>query len=205
MAGKRQASVRRKTKETDVEVKIILDGTGKSKIATGVGFLDHMLSLFAHHGLFDLKVAVTRQDLDVDIHHTNEDVGIGLGMAVRKALGSAHGINRMGWSFVPMDEALTEVRTVLDVSGRPAFHFRRKRGLDVRSETGGYSLGDAREFLRAFAVNCGLTLHVDILQGEDAHHIVESVFKALGRALDEAVRIDRRRRGVPSTKGKLIK
>ncbi len=200
---KRRAEIKRRTAETGISVKVDLDGTGKGRIRTGIGFLDHMLTLFAHHGIFDLEIKVDYQDLEVDIHHTNEDVGICLGRAVRKALGDARGINRVGGVLVPMDEALAEVRVVLDVSGRPGLYFRKKRGVGERTKSGAYSILDAREFLRAFAVNAGLTLHVDVLQGEDLHHVIESVFKALGRALAGAVKIDPRRQGVPSSKGRI--
>jgi imidazoleglycerol-phosphate dehydratase len=200
---KRRGEVRRKTGETEIKVALSLDGKGKNRIDTGIGFLDHMLDLFAHHGLFDLKVNVVRGDLDVDTHHTNEDTGICLGLALKKALGSAKGIRRMGSSFVPMDEALARVRVVLDVSGRPALYFRKKRGISSRIKSGGYCLQDAKEFIRAFSINGGLTLHVDVFEGDDVHHTIESIFKALGRSLAEAVRLDKRRRGIPSTKGRL--
>ncbi|MFH1847633.1 MAG: imidazoleglycerol-phosphate dehydratase HisB [Candidatus Omnitrophota bacterium] len=197
---KRSAAVRRKTKETDIEVKVVIDGSGKSAIKTGVGFLNHMLELFAHHGLFDLTVLVKRSDLDVDLHHTNEDIGICMGQAFKKALGGKRGIKRFGF-YAPMDEALAAV--VLDISGRPSLYFDLKSRYKYMS-TRDYSIIDAREFLKALAFNCGVNMHVDIIKGEDAHHILEAIFKALAKALDGATQIDRRRGGaLPSTKGKL--
>jgi len=198
----RIAEIRRKTKETDIALRINLDGKGKASIKTGIGFLNHMLELFAYHGLFDLKVVVKSQDLDVDTHHTNEDIGICLGQALKKALKGKKGINRFGLSFVPMDEALARVRVALDISGRPSIYFRSK----VKSSESrkAYTLNDAEEFLKAFAMNCGINMHVDIIRGKDTHHMLESVFKALGRALSEATAINpRRKKKVPSTKGRL--
>jgi imidazoleglycerol-phosphate dehydratase len=199
----REAKVGRKTKETDIRIMLGLDGKGKAKIKTGIGFLDHMLELFACHGLFDLVVDVKRQDLDVDIHHTNEDIGIALGEAFKKALGNKKGINRFGLSFVPMDEALAKARVVLDISGRPSLHFQEPKLLNlIKSEN--YTINDCKQFLNAFALNSGINMHVDIIRGTDMHHMLESVFKALGRALSEATRIEPRRSGkVPSTKGRL--
>ena len=205
---KRTALIERKTREVRIRGRLNLDGAGKSAISTGVGFLDHMLELFAKHGLFDLQVKA-KGDLHIDLHHTNEDLGLALGEAFRQALGEKRGIRRMGSAFVPMDETLARVRVVADVSGRP--HFR----LDWAAPTakpaefrrGGrvaYGIEDAKHFLESFSARSGLTLHVDVLKaGGDAHHMLESVFKALGRALREAVEIDPRVKGVPSTKGKL--
>ncbi|MFC1807744.1 imidazoleglycerol-phosphate dehydratase HisB [Candidatus Omnitrophota bacterium] len=198
----RTAEIRRKTKETDIEIKLNLDGKGKASINTGIGFLDHMLELFAHHGLFDLKVDVKKQDLVVDIHHTNEDVGIALGEVFKKALKSKKGITRFGQSFVPMDEALARVRVVLDLSGRPSLILKNK--VKVPGNLKEYSINDAKQFLKAFTLNSGTNMHLDIIRGEDLHHVIESIFKALGRALSEAVLIDKRRKDkVPSTKGRL--
>lgn len=201
---KRIAEIHRKTKETDILIKFDLDGKGKSKIKTGIAFLDHMLDLFAYHGLFNLDIKA-KGDLDVDIHHTNEDIGIALGEAFKKALKAKKGISRFGQSFVPMDESLSKVRVVLDISGRPSLYFNTPkffRGGDYPIK--GYSINDAQQLLRAFALNAGVNMHVDIIRGEDTHHALESVFKALGRALSEAASIDvRRKNKIPSTKGKL--
>jgi imidazoleglycerol-phosphate dehydratase len=194
---KRSGTIERKTTETDIRLTIDLDGAGKADAVTGVGFFDHMLTLFAKHGLFDLSVKAVG-DLQVDAHHTVEDVGIVLGQALARALGDKAGIRRYGTAFVPMDEALAMV--VADVSGRPFLQY------DVDAPAG--SLGDyagelTEEFLRAVAVNAGLTIHVRLLAGRNAHHIHEAVFKALGRALCEATRADERIIGVMSSKGVL--
>lgn len=193
----RMATVERRTAETQVKATINLDGAGRAEISTGIGFFDHMLSLFAKHGLFDLMVAA-KGDLFVDGHHTVEDTGIVLGRTVAQALGDKQGIRRYGTAFVPMDEALAMV--ALDVSGRPYLHFEAafpgERIGDMASEL-------VEEFLRAFAVHAALTLHVRLLYGRNAHHMAEAIFKALGRALDEATRLDGRIDGVLSTKGTL--
>jgi imidazoleglycerol-phosphate dehydratase len=203
----RIAKIERKTREVQVRGRLDLDGGGRSSISTGIGFLDHMLELFAKHGLFDLEVKA-KGDLHIDLHHTNEDLGLALGEAFRKALGEKRGIRRMGSAFVPMDETLARVRVVADVSGRP--HFRldwapaAKPGEFRRGGRISYGLEDAKHFLESFSARSGLTLHVDVLKaGGDVHHVLESVFKALGRALREAVERDPRVKGVPSTKGKL--
>jgi len=196
----RKASVKRKTSETNIQLDLTVDGRGKAQIRTGVGFLNHMLKLFSKHGLFDLKITA-KGDLDVDIHHTNEDIGICLGQAFKEAVAGKRGIKRFGTSFIPMDEALAKVRVVLDISGRPSLYFKKAKL--IKPEASGYTLQDAKEFLKAFCLNSGINMHVDIIRGEDAHHMVESIFKALGRALDEATKIDKRVKGVPSTKGKL--
>ena len=198
---KRVALLSRKTKETDITIKLDLDGKGKAKIDTGIGFLDHMLDLFTCHGLFDLNVKA-KGDLSVDIHHTNEDIGIVLGQVFKKALSSKKGICRFGQSFVPMDEALSRARVVLDISGRPSLYFKTKvKGLKAPKA---YDLNDCEEFLKAFTLGSGINMHVDIIRGKDTHHVLESIFKALSRALLEATRIDLRRgKKVPSTKGKL--
>ncbi len=195
---KRNGTIERKTTETDIRLTIDLDGAGKADAASGVGFFDHMLTLFAKHGLFDLAVKATG-DLQVDAHHTVEDVGIVLGQALARALGDKAGIRRYGTAFVPMDEALAMV--VVDISGRPFLQY------DVAAPAGS-SLGDyagelTEEFLRAVAVNAGLTIHVRLLAGRNAHHIHEAVFKALGRALCDATRADERIIGVMSSKGVL--
>jgi len=194
----RSASVSRRTAETDVNLSIALDGTGKAEISTGVGFLDHMLELFARHGLFDLNVKVTG-DLHVDQHHTTEDTGIALGQAILKALGDKKGITRYADIHLPMDETLT--RVALDISGRPFLVFRTSFPTE---KIGAFDTELVREFFQAFAVQAGLTLHVETLYGENSHHIAESCFKGLARALRHAVAVDPREEGrVPSTKGTL--
>ncbi|KAB1074888.1 imidazoleglycerol-phosphate dehydratase HisB [Methylobacterium planeticum] len=194
----RAASISRRTAETDVHVSIDLDGTGKATIATGVGFLDHMLELFARHGLFDLEVKVDG-DLHVDQHHTTEDAGIALGQAVAKALGDKRGIGRYADLHLPMDEALT--RIAIDISGRPFLVFRTAFRVE---KIGQFDTELVREWFQAFAMNAGITLHVETLYGDNAHHIAESCFKGLARALRKAVSIDPREDGrVPSTKGSL--
>ena len=199
---KRTVKHRRKTTETDVKVELNIDGTGKFRVYTGVGFLDHMLSLFARHGCFDLKV-MAKGDLKVDIHHTNEDVGIALGEAFSKALGKKKGIRRFGSMnvAVPMEEALA--RIALDISGRPSLYMRcvGKPVPPTYIDRQGYSLNSAKQFLEAFVRNAGINLHIEY-RGEDLHHVLEAIFKALGRALCDATRIDPRIKGVPSTKGK---
>ncbi|HEY7383371.1 MAG TPA: imidazoleglycerol-phosphate dehydratase HisB [Beijerinckiaceae bacterium] len=194
----RAASISRRTAETDVTVSISLDGNGRSDIATGVGFLDHMLELFARHGLFDLDVKVAG-DLHVDHHHTTEDTGIALGQAFLKALGDKKGIVRYADIHLPMDEALT--RIALDLSGRPFLVFR---SLFPAEKIGAFDTELVREWFQAFAVNAGVTLHVETLYGDNSHHIAESCFKGLARALRAAVAVDPREQGrVPSTKGSL--
>ena len=193
----RAATVSRKTMETDITVSVQLDGSGITDIATGIGFFDHILTLWARHGLFDLTVRM-QGDLYVDGHHSVEDAGIVLGQALLKALGDKAGIKRYGTVFVPMDEALAMVS--LDISGRPYLVFE---GELPSVKIGEFDSELLEEFLRALAVHAGLTLHVRILYGKNAHHMVEAVFKALGRALDEATRKDERIVGVMSTKGML--
>lgn len=191
----REAEVIRKTNETDIKANFVLDGSGSSRIDTGIGFFDHMLDLFNKHGLFDLSLVV-RGDLKVDAHHSVEDTGIVLGQAVSKALGDKSGIKRYGTAFVPMDEALAMVS--IDVSGRPYLNY----GIAIPYEPlGGFDTTLTEEFLRAFCLHGGLTIHVQLLAGKNAHHITEAVFKALGRALAEAVNQDSRITGVLSTKG----
>jgi imidazoleglycerol-phosphate dehydratase len=187
--------VRRTTRETDIGLTLELDGAGASQVSTGIGFLDHMLELFAHHGAFDLTLTA-RGDLDVDGHHTVEDIGLALGQALREALGDKRGIVRYGSCLLPMDEALAMV--VVDLSGRPYFaHDLKLTGLRI-----GEFEGDlAAHFLRSLATQAGATLHVRLLAGSDPHHVVEAVFKALARALAEACRRSDRPDEVPSTKG----
>lgn len=194
----RTASIARKTAETDIAVSLTLDGTGKASIATGVGFFDHMLELFARHGLFDLEVKA-KGDTHIDDHHTVEDVGIALGQAFLKALGDKAGIARYADVHLPMDETLT--RCAVDISGRPMLVFRTAF---AREKIGTFDTELVREWFQAFATNAGLTLHVETLYGENAHHIAESCFKALARTLRKAVALDPREAGrVPSTKGSL--
>jgi len=194
----RAASVSRRTAETDVAVSLALDGTGKANIATGVGFLDHMLELLARHALFDLDVKVTG-DLHVDQHHTTEDAGIALGQAFLQALGDKKGIGRYADIHLPMDETLT--RVALDISGRPFLVFRTAFPTE---KIGAFDTELVREWFQAFAMNAGITLHVETLYGSNSHHIAESCFKGLARALRAAVAVDPREEGrVPSTKGTL--
>jgi len=193
----RKARVTRQTHETNVEVFIDIDGSGESKINTGIGFLDHMLTLFAKHGLFTLEVEASG-DLEVDCHHTVEDVGIVLGQSLAQAAGDKHGICRYGQFYVPMDEAL--VLVVIDFSGRPYLAFEADLG---HGRLGGFDVEMVEEFLRALAVNAGLTLHVRVIAGKNRHHIVEATFKALGRAIAESLENDPRVQGVPSSKGSL--
>ena len=194
----RAARVSRRTAETDVSVSLALDGMGKATIATGVGFLDHMLELFARHALFDLAVKV-EGDLHVDAHHTTEDSGIALGQAFRQALGEKRGIARYASVDLPMDETLT--RVAIDVSGRPFLVFRTSF---PTAKVGEFDTELVREFFQAFATNAGVTLHVETLYGANSHHIAESCFKGLARALRAAATLDPREGdSVPSTKGSL--
>ncbi|MFZ4387423.1 MAG: imidazoleglycerol-phosphate dehydratase HisB [Chthoniobacterales bacterium] len=193
----RTASIDRKTSETAIKMTLSLDGEGNSDVRTGIPFFDHMLTLFARHGLFDLTVEA-KGDIEVDFHHTVEDTGIALGQALAKALADKNGIRRYGSAYVPMDEALA--RVVVDCSGRPFLAYEAPRGVEA---IGFFPFQLVEEFLRALAVNAGLTLHVSILAGRDAHHMAEGIFKALGRALDIAVSHDERVKGIPSTKGVL--
>ncbi len=197
--NKRQASVKRKTSETDIKIDLNIDGRGKSTISTGMPFLDHMLTLLSKHGLYDLTVKA-KGDLHVDIHHTNEDVGITLGQAFTKALGPKFGIRRYGFFSVPMDETL--VRVTLDFSGRPSLFVVKNKGVAF-SRLENYSFHDATEFLHAFCQHAGINMHVEVMSGRDSHHIIEGMFKAVARALDSATRIDPRVKGIPSTKGSL--
>jgi len=193
----RSATIDRKTSETEIHLSLNLEGSGESQVRTGIPFFDHMLTLFSRHGLFNLKVEA-KGDIEVDYHHTVEDVGLALGSAFLKALGDKSGIRRYGSAYVPMDEALA--RVVLDCSGRPYLAYEAPRGVEA---IGLFPFQLVEEFLRAFSVQAGLTLHVSILAGRDAHHMAEAIFKALGRALDVAVSRDERVTGIPSTKGVL--
>jgi imidazoleglycerol-phosphate dehydratase len=194
----RKAKVTRATKETDVAVAVDLDGTGAGAIETGIGFFDHMLDLLARHSRIDIAVTA-KGDLHIDHHHTTEDVGIALGQAVKEALGDMKGITRYADVHVPMDEALT--RVAVDISGRPFLVFKAEFG---RDKVGAFDTELVREWFQAFAINAGITLHVETLYGSNDHHIAESCFKGLARALRAAVAIDPRAAGeVPSTKGRL--
>ena len=198
----RHATVARKSKETNITVTLKLDGNGKASVKTGMPFLDHMLTLLGTHGLYDLTVKASG-DLEIDRHHTNEDIGIVLGQAFDQALRDRKGIARFGFAYVPMDEALA--RVVLDFSGRPKLVLRDARGKAMKplSSSASYSWGDAEHFLESFVRTAKITLHIDLLAGADFHHTCEAVFKALGRALAQATRLDPRVKGIPSSKGRL--
>ena len=194
----RQAQVTRNTLETQIEVRLDLDGSGKSKLATGVGFFDHMLDQVARHGMVDLEVEA-KGDLHIDAHHTVEDVGITLGQAFTKAIGDKKGVRRYGHAYVPLDEALS--RVVIDLSGRPGLEY----SVDyARGLIGEFDVDLVHEFFHGFANHALVTLHIDNLKGRNAHHQTETIFKAFGRALRMAVELDARASGtLPSTKGSL--
>jgi imidazoleglycerol-phosphate dehydratase len=194
----RQAQVTRNTLETKIEVRLDLDGSGKSKLSTGVGFFDHMLDQVARHGMFDLEVRA-EGDLHIDAHHTVEDVGITIGQAFIKAIGDKKGVRRYGHAYVPLDEALS--RVVIDLSGRPGLEY----SVDyARGLIGEFDVDLVHEFFQGFVNHAGVTLHIDNLKGRNAHHQAETIFKAFGRALRMAVELDPRAAGVlPSTKGSL--
>lgn len=200
---KRIATLKRKTKETDIAVRLNIDGSGKTKVNTGIGILDHMLELFAFHGLFDLEI-MAKGDLKVDIHHTNEDIGIVLGEAFKKALGDKKGIRRFGSASVPMEEVVAGV--VVDISGRSSFKLNPWQMFtsgELRPEPeAGYELKDVTHFFESFAKHMGMNLNITVNPvSPDLHTTLEPVFKALGIALDQATQIDPRRKGIPSTKG----
>ena len=195
MKRHRKAEVRRKTKETEVVLKLDLDGFGRHTIATGIPFFDHMLSLLAYHSSIDLSLKATG-DIGVDAHHTVEDVGICLGDGIRKALGEAKGIQRYGMAMVPMDETLGSV--ALDLSMRPCLVFHMKLR---RARIGTFDLELVEEFFKAFCNHSKITLHINLLYGKNSHHMVEAVFKGFGRALKEAIALDERSSQIPSTKG----
>ncbi|MGB2705451.1 MAG: imidazoleglycerol-phosphate dehydratase [Candidatus Omnitrophota bacterium] len=207
---KRKAKIDRKTTETKIAGELVIDGQGKADVKTGIGFLDHMLTLFAFHGLFDLKLKV-KGDLNVDTHHSNEDVAICLGQAFKKSLGACKGIRRFGSSEVPMDQA--RARVTIDIGNRFAYTGIQLRDgkfqqalSEIRSNKAGenYSMEDGNDFLETFAKNLGMNLHVNVLSESDMHHMLEAIFKALGIALDRATEIDpRRKKTVPSSKGVL--
>ena len=194
----RQAQVTRNTLETQIEVRLNLDGSGKSRLATGIGFFDHMLDQVARHGMVDLEIAA-KGDLHIDAHHTVEDVGITLGQAFTKAIGDKKGIRRYGHAYVPLDEALS--RVVIDLSGRPGLDY----SVDyARGLIGEFDVDLVHEFFQGFVNHASVTLHIDNLKGRNAHHQAETIFKAFGRALRMAVELDARGSGtLPSTKGSL--
>ncbi len=193
----RSASIERKTNETDIKLSFAVDGSGQAKLESDVPFLNHMLDLFTKHGQFDLQVDA-KGDIEIDDHHTVEDIGICLGDAFRRALGDKKGIKRYASVFVPMDEALAQV--VVDISNRPHFEYRAAY---PSAQVGSFSVELVQEFLWKLALEARITLHVIVHYGQNTHHMIEAVFKALGRALDEATSIDPRVQGVPSTKGVL--
>ncbi len=194
----RVAELTRASNETDLRVRLDLDGTGKAQVKTGIGFFDHMLEALARHGLLDLTLEA-QGDLHVDGHHTVEDTGIVLGLAIAQALGDRAGIRRYADAIVPLDEAL--VRCVIDISGRPYLSYE----IDIPKwqMLGDYDVFLTPEFFRALVLNAGLTVHLDLIRGDNPHHIVEAAFKAFARSLDAATTIDPRVSGIPSTKGKL--
>ena len=193
----RKAQINRKTKETDIMLNLNLDGRGIYDIRTSIPFLDHMLSLFAKHGLFDLKIKA-RGDIEIDYHHTVEDIGICLGDAVKKALGAKAGIKRYGAAFVPMDEAIASVS--MDISDRPYLVY--KVAMPKKSKIKNFEADLIEDFLQAIVNRSGMTLHVSVPYGRNIHHMIEALFKALGRALREATTVDPRIKGVMSTKGR---
>jgi imidazoleglycerol-phosphate dehydratase len=203
---KRSARIQRNTAETQITLSLTIDGGGKADITTGVPFFDHMLALLAKHSLCDLTVKA-KGDIDVDAHHTVEDVGIALGRAFVQALGDKRGIRRYGWALVPMDESLAQARIALDFSNRPFLVFEAKNWNRMANVSLGrkkeFRVGLVKEFLQGFANESRCNLHMDVLRGNEPHHVVEAIFKALAKALDIACERDPRVKGVPSTKGKL--
>jgi imidazoleglycerol-phosphate dehydratase len=194
---KRTAQLKRNTKETQIAVTLNLDGTGKSSVSTGIEFMDHMLQLFARHGKIDLDLKA-KGDLGVDYHHTVEDLGIALGTTLKNALGDKAGIKRYGLSLLPMDEALAQI--ALDISGRPYLVYDVEYG---KKKIINFDPQLIEEFFYAFAVNAGVTLHIKLVAGKNVHHIFEAVFKGFAKAVEMAVAIDKREKGIPSTKGVL--
>jgi len=193
----RNAQINRTTNETDISIFLGIEGKGKALVETGVGFLDHMLTLWAVHGLFDLEIKA-KGDIHVDYHHTVEDVGIGLGMAISKAIKEPKGINRYGVQILPMEEALCEV--AVDYCNRPYLVFNCSFPTE---KIGAFDTELVEEFLRAVVVNSGITLHVNVRYGKNSHHMAEAIFKAFGRAMDQATAINERVQGIPSSKGLL--
>ena len=202
----RTAKIRRDTAETQIALTLAIDGRGRADVSTGIPFFDHMLALLAKHSLCDLTVRA-KGDLAVDTHHTVEDVGLALGQAFVQALGDKRGIRRYGWAVVPMDESLAQARVALDFSNRPYLVFQAKNWKNIASVELGkdcsFRAGLVKEFLQGFAGEARCNLHVDVLRGDEPHHVVEAIFKALAKALDAACQRDPRVKGLPSTKGKL--
>jgi imidazoleglycerol-phosphate dehydratase len=206
---KRKSKVLRKTKETDIKIDLNIDGSGKSRIDYPIPFLGHMFTLFAKHGLFDLKLSA-KGDIEIDLHHLVEDTGICLGEAFKKALGTKKKIERYGHAVIPMDESLSEVKAAIDISGRPHFTFKARFPKEllyaqIGKERIKLSL-DAemlREFFESFVYKAGISLHIDLIRGKNTHHKIESIFKAFGVALRKACKINPRKKGIPSTKGML--
>ena len=193
---KREATIERKTKETDIFLHLNLDGSSPSRVDTGIPFMDHMLDLMATHGFMEMELKA-RGDREIDDHHTIEDLGICFGLALKKSLGDKRGIRRYGEATIPMDDTL--VRIVIDISNRPILVYRVTL---KKTTTGTFDIGLIKEFFRALAVNAGITLHIDLLSGDEPHHVSEAIFKAFGRALDQAAEIEARLKGnLPSTKG----
>jgi imidazoleglycerol-phosphate dehydratase len=204
---KRKSKLHRKTKETNIKIDLNVDGTGKSKIDYPIPFLAHMFTLFAKHGLFDLKLSA-KGDLEIDLHHLVEDTGLSLGEAFKKALGSKKKIERYGHAVVPMDESLAEVKAAIDISGRPHFTFKAKFPKELLyAQLGKERIKlylDAemlREFFESFVYKAGISLHIDLVRGKNTHHKIEAIFKAFGVALSRACEINPRKKGIPSTKG----
>lgn len=198
----RVAKIKRKTTETDIAGELSIDGKGIANVKTGIGFLDHMLTLFVFHGLFDLTLKA-KGDLNVDSHHTNEDIAICLGKAFKEALGDCSGIKRYGSKEVPMDDA--SAKAMVDIGGRYAFRWEMPPAAPAEYtwKEEGYSLAEGKDFFDTFAKSANINLHITIYNGKDLHHVLEAVFKAFGIAMDEATQIDIRRKGVPSTKGRI--
>jgi len=195
---KRDSKIDRKTKETEIHLRLNVDGSGRCQVDTGIPFMDHMLSLMTAHGFMDMDLSA-RGDTEIDDHHTVEDLGICIGLGLKEALGEKRGINRYGEAIIPMDEALA--RVVMDISNRPLLSYRVS--LKKRT-TGRFDIGLIKEFFRALVINAGITMHIDLLAGEEPHHVFEAVFKAFGKALDQASGLEKRLEGnVPSTKGLL--
>ena len=206
---KRSAEIHRKTKETDIKIKLVVDGTGKSKIKYPIPFLSHMLTLFSKHGLFDLSLTA-KGDLEIDMHHLIEDTGLALGEAFAKALGKKEKIERYGHAAVPMDESLAEVKAAIDISGRPHFTFNAIFGKElIYAEIGkdriklNLDSEMLREFFESFVYKAGISLHIDLVRGKNTHHKIEAIFKAFGVALQRACEVNPRKKGIPSTKGVL--
>ena len=193
----RTAKIERETKETQINARLNLDGSGQYQVDSGIGFFDHMVTLFCVHGLFDLELSA-KGDIDVDFHHTVEDAGLVLGSAIDKALGDRNGIARYGSAAIPMDDAMAQV--VIDLSKRPYLVFREPDAMPLQND---FDASLAREFFRAVAQRAGMNLHITIVYGDNWHHMIEAVFKGFGRALRQAVAVDPRVKGVPSSKGSL--